>query len=125
MRDFAMHLTHRPGELGRVANILGRAGVNLKSLAAMTIGTQGVIRLIPDDVEAARNALTQFNVSFEESEVVQVLVENRAGALAEVADKLSTAGINLHAAYVTGVEGDLVELALVADDPKKTKKLLE
>lgn len=125
MRDFAMPLTHRPGELGRVANILGRAGVNLKAVAAMTLGGQGVLRLIPHDVEAARAALKESNVRFEESEAFTVLLENKAGALAEVADKLSNAGINLHAAYVTGAEGDLVELALVADDVKKAKKLLE
>src|SRR5262249_58651855 len=34
MRDFAIHLSHRPGELGRVANILGKAGINIKSVTA-------------------------------------------------------------------------------------------
>lgn len=125
MKDFAITLTHRPGELGRVANILGRAGLNIKSVAALTLGNQAVLRLIADDAETARNALREANLRFEESEVVTVLLENRAGELAEVADKLSNAGINLHAVYVTGVESDMVELAIIADDPKKAKKLLE
>ena len=56
MRDFAIHLSHRPGELGRVANILGKAGLNIKSVAAMTFGTQGTVRIIADNVEAARTA---------------------------------------------------------------------
>ena len=125
MREFAIHLSHKPGELGRVANVLGRAGVNLKSVAAMTIGNQGMVRIIPNDVEAARAALQEFNVRFDESEVIQVLLENQAGELAGVADKLANAGVNLVAAYVTGLEGDMVELAIIAEDVKKAKKVLE
>lgn len=125
MREFAIQATHRPGEIGRVANVLGRAGVNLKAVAAMAFASQGVIRLVVDDVEAARSALQQSNIRFEEHEVVTVLLENRAGELGDMADKLANAGVNLHAVYLTGRVDDLVELAVVADDPKKAKKLLE
>src|SRR5262249_53303640 len=125
MRDFTVHLTHRPGELARVANALARAGVNIKSVAGMTLGNQGVLRVIADDVDAARNALREANIRFEESELVTVLLENRAGELEEVASKLANAGLNLHAVYVVGLDGDLVDLALAVDDPKKAKKVLE
>lgn len=125
MRDLTIPLTHRPGELGRVANVLSGAGVNLKSVAAMAFGNQGAVRLIPDDIEAAREALRQANVRFEESELVTVLRENRAGELADVADRLSNAGLNMQALYVVGLEGDLVELAIAVDDVKKAKKVLE
>lgn len=125
MREFSIHLTHRPGELGRVASVLGRAGVNIKSVAAMTVNNQAMVRLIPDDVEAARSALQEHNLRFEENEVIQILIENRAGELAEVADKLANAGINLLALYLTGFAEGMVELAIVAEDVKKAKKLLE
>jgi hypothetical protein len=124
MRDFTIHLTHRPGELARVTHALARKNVNLKSVAAVTLGNQGVLRLIADDVEAARSALREGNIPFEESELVSVLLENRAGELEGMAGKLANAGLNLHAAYVIGLEGDLVELALAVDDPKKAKKVL-
>ena len=125
MRDFAIPLSHKPGELGRVAAALSRAGVNVKSVAAMVIGNQGMVRLIADDIDAARHALTEAHIRFEESEVVTTLRENRAGELEDVADRLANAGLNLQALYVVGLEGDLVELAVVADDAKKAKKLLE
>jgi hypothetical protein len=125
MRDFAIHLTHRPGELARVAHALARKGVNLKSVAALTVGNQGVLRLIADDVDTARAALKEGNIPFEEHEVVTVLLENKAGELEEVASKLANGNVNLHATYVVGLDGDLVDLALVVDDPKKAKKLLE
>jgi hypothetical protein len=120
-----MHLTHRPGELARVAHALSRASVNIKSVAAMTIANQGMVRVIVDDVEAARNALQEANIRFEESELVTSLLENKAGELEDVASKLANAGVNLHAAYVVGLDGDLVELAFAVDDVKKAKKALE
>ena len=125
MRDFAIHLTHRPGELARVADALSRKGVNIKSLAGLAIGNQVVLRIIADNVEAARSALQENNIRFEESELVTVLLENHAGELAGMAGKLADAGLNLQAIYVTGLEGDLVELAIVTDDVKKAKKILE
>jgi hypothetical protein len=125
MRDFAIQLSHKPGEVARVAHALARAGVNLKSIAAMSINNQGLLHFIPDDVDAARNALREANIRFEESELVTVMLENRAGELEDVAAKLANANLNLQAIYVVGLDGDLVELAIVADDAKKAKKVLE
>jgi hypothetical protein len=125
MRDFSIPLTHRPGELGRIANALAKKSVNIKSVAAMTLGTQATLRLIADDVDAARTALKDGNIRFEENELATVLLENHAGELANVADKLAKAGLNLQAVYVVGLEGDLVELAIASDDVKKAKKILE
>ena len=125
MRDFAIPVTHRPGELARITHALARKGVNLKSVAAMVIGNQGMLRLIADDVEAARDALNEGHIPFEESELVTVMLENRAGELEDVAGKLANANVNVQAIYVVGLDGDLVDLAIASDDPKKAKKLLE
>jgi hypothetical protein len=125
MRDFAIHVTNRPGEIARVANALARKGVNIKSLAGMKFGNQGVIRVLADDIEAARSALTDAHIRFEEAELATVLLENQAGELAAVADKLANAGLDVHAMYVIGLEGDLVELAVATDDVKKAKKALD
>jgi len=124
MRDVSVSLTHRPGELARVARALSRYGLNLKSVAGLAIDGYVQIRLLPDEIEPARRALEASGIKFEESEVVTVLLENKAGELAEIAEKLADANVNLQALYVTGLEGNMVELAIVADDPKKAKRVL-
>jgi hypothetical protein len=125
MRDLVINVTDRPGEIARVANALARGDVNMKSIAGIGFSKQGVIRVIPDDIEAARTALNESNIRFEESELVTALLENKAGELAGIAGKLANAGLNVHAIYVIGLEGDLVELAFAVDDAKKAKKALE
>jgi hypothetical protein len=124
MKDLAIHATHHPGELARITNALSLAGVNIKSIVALAIGNQGLIRILPDDFDAARSALRGSNIRFDENELVTVLLENRAGEVTAVAAKLSDAGLNLEALYVVGLNDDLVELALVVDDVKKAKKVL-
>ena len=125
MRDCSIQLTNHAGDLARVAQALARRGVNIKSLAGMSIGGAAMARILPDDIVVARSALEAAKIRFSESEVHLVLLENKAGILADVTNRLAEAGINLEAVYVTGIADDLVELAIVSDNPKKAKKILE
>jgi hypothetical protein len=124
MTDFAIRLSHRPGELARVATALARYGVNVKSLAALAIDGAAMVHILPDAVEPARAALTQNGIAFEESEVVTVLLENRAGEVARIAARLADANVNLRALYVTGLVDNLVELAIAVDDVGKAREAL-
>ncbi|HET6701261.1 MAG TPA: ACT domain-containing protein [Gemmatimonadaceae bacterium] len=125
MKDFSIKLTNKPGDLARVAQALARRGVNIKALAGLSIDGVALARVLPDDTVAARSAFEAANIRFTESEVHLVLLENTAGVLATVANRLGDAGVNLEAIYVTGIADDLVELAIASDDPKKAKKILE
>jgi hypothetical protein len=125
MKDCSIQLSNHPGDLSRVAQALAHRGVNIKALAAISIGGVATARILPDDIVVARSALEAANIRFTESEVHTVLLENKAGLLASVTGRLGDAGINLEALYVTGIADDLVELAIATDNPKKTKKILE
>jgi hypothetical protein len=124
MKDCSIQLTNHPGDLARVAQALARRAVNIKAITALTVDGQAIARILPDDIEAARKAFETAMIRFTESEVHTVLLENKAGQLASLADRLGAAGINLEALYLTGIADDLVEVAIVSDNPKKTKKLL-
>jgi hypothetical protein len=125
MKDCSIQLSNHPGDLGRVAQALARRGVNIKALAAISVGGVAMARILPDDIVVARSAFEAASIRFTEGEVNLVLLENKAGVLASVTNRLGEAGINLEALYVTGIADDLVELAIVSDNPKKAKKILE
>src|SRR5260370_11629605 len=122
MRDLFINVTDRPGEIARVANALARGDVNMKSIAGIGFSKQGVIRVIPDDIEAARTALNESNIRFEESELVTALLENKAGELAGIAGKLANAGLNGHAGYGIALGAALAQLAFAVDSATNTKK---
>lgn len=125
MTEFAIRVGHRPGELARVATALARYGVNIKSVTAQANGTEATLRVLPDNAEPARAALTSNKIAFEESEVVTVLLENRAGELARVSQRLADANVNLRAIYLTGIVDNLVELAVVADNVERAREALD
>ena len=125
MKDCSIQLSNHPGDLARVAQALGRRGVNIKALAAISAGGVAIAHILPDDIVVARSAFEAANIRFTESEVHIVLLENTAGMVANVTGRLGDAGINLEALYVTGIADGLVELAIVSDNPKKAKKILE
>jgi hypothetical protein len=125
MKDFAIRVSHRPGELARVATALARYGVNIKSVAAQANDSDAMLHILPDHAEPARAALSKNQIAFEESEVVTVLLENRAGELARVSERLADANVNLRAIYLTGIVDNLVELAVVADNPERARQALD
>ena len=124
-RDFAIELKPRPGELARVASMLARHHVTLKAGLAMAVGPRILARFVPSNVEAARTALDAAAVRFEEHEIVPVLVESRAGELAILSTRLAEGGVALRALYITSTAGNLVELAIVADNAEKVRCALE
>jgi hypothetical protein len=125
MRDLTIELTHRPGELARVASMLARHHVTLKAGCALAIGRRLIARLIPSDIDAARRALDAAEVRFEESELVKVLLESRAGELAMLSSRLTEDGIGVRAMYITATAGNFVELAVVPDNAERARRLLE
>jgi hypothetical protein len=125
MRDCSIQLTNKPGDLARVAEALARRGVNIKALAGLSMNGVALARILPDDIVAARSAFEAAHIRFSESEVHVVLLENKAGVVAELTKRLGEAHVNLEAIYIAGIADDLIELAVVTDDPKKAKKILE
>jgi len=125
MTDFAIQLDDRPGELARVATALSRYGVNIRAVSGMAIGASVLVRIIADEAESARAALDAASIAYEEQEVVSVLLENRAGELAAVSQKLAAGRVNLRALYLTGIVDNLVEIAMAVDNVEKAKRLLE
>jgi hypothetical protein len=113
MTEFAIHVGNRPGELARIATALSRYGVNIRSVSAHANGAEATLRILPDHPDPARAALTKDKIAFEETEVVTVLLENRAGELARVSQRLADAKVNLRALYLTGIVDNLVDAAKV------------
>ena len=124
MKEFRITMGNRPGELARVASALSRQGVSIKALAASAGGNQVALHLVGHDVEATRSALEAANIQYQESEVLLLLLEDKAGEIARIASQLADAGVNLTAIYLAGRADDLVEVVVAVDDIKKAKKVL-
>lgn len=101
---FRVTLEDRPGELARVAEALGGAGVNIEGLCGLGIEGKGVICLVVEDAAGARSALEGAGVPIDaelEAIVLDVAADaDRPGAAGEIARKVADAGVNIEVACV-------------------------
>ena len=106
--DLTVRLEDRPGELARLGEALGGAGVNVDGFAATTAGGQGEIHLLVEDAAAARSALEGAGIQVTgEREALVVDAPNSPGELGKAARRLGDAGVNIEVAFPTA-DGRLV-----------------
>ena len=100
--QLTLSLASKPGVLAHVASTLARAGVNITALCAGDApGARGKIRLLVDNPTRAVEALKAAGVRVGQEEALALTLDNRPGALAEVAEKLGRARVNIKCAYAT------------------------
>ena len=113
--DLTVVLQDRPGELARLGQVTGEAGVNIQGMCAFTGEGRGVIHLLfdADQAETARQALEEAGMGIaDEREVLVVDVEDRPGTLGELTRSLGEANVNIELAYTTFG----VKLVIATDD---------
>jgi hypothetical protein len=100
--DLTLYLNDQPGELARVGDVLGRAGANIAGFCAVTSGGgQAEVHILVDDATAAFEALQSAGIRIAaEQEVLVLTIEDRPGALGEIAHSLGASRVNLTLAYL-------------------------
>ena len=114
-KDLTVVLQDRPGELARLGQATGEAGVNLQGMCAFTGEGRGIIHVLVDDAKAAaaRQALEEAGMGVaDEREVLVVDMEDRPGTLGELARSLAEASVNIELVYTTFG----VRLVIATDD---------
>jgi hypothetical protein len=123
--DLTVILSDEPGELARLGEVTGAAGVNIRGLAAFTGEGRGFIHILIDDdvVARARVELDDAGIGVaDEREVLVVDIQDRPGSLGELARELSEANVNIDLAYTT-FGG--VKLVIATDDLENARAALE
>jgi hypothetical protein len=123
-KDLTVVLKDRPGELARLGEATGAAGVNILGMCAFTGEGRGIIHVLVDDAQAgaARRALEDAGMGVaDEREVLVVDVEDRPGTLGELARTLGEANVNIELAYTT-FGG--VRLVVATDDLESARAAL-
>jgi hypothetical protein len=103
--DLEIVLEDRPGELARVGEALGNAGVNIEGIAGFGFEGRGIIHLLVEDVAAARSALESAGVAVNRESEAMVTelpadAPSRPGEMGRMARAVADAGVNFQAIYL-------------------------
>ncbi len=99
VEQISVFLENKSGRLAEVAGILAAAGVNIRALSLADTAEFGILRLIVDQNDRAKRALTDGGFTVGKTEVVALEVSDRPGGLARILGALDRAGINVEYMY--------------------------
>jgi hypothetical protein len=126
MQQFSIFMVDKPGVTAKVLGEFAQAKINIVAITMMDSVEHGVMRVVFDAPDKARDVLKKLNLPFNETSVLSVTLTNESGALASVAEKLAKNHINISYAYCTsGAKGGRTTGILKLADVDKAMKVLE
>ena len=99
VEQISVFVENRSGQLGDVTRVLEEAGINIRALSLSDTTDFGVLRLMADVTEKARDALAAAGFTVGTTPVVAVDVADEPGGLGRVLSVLSEHGINVEYLY--------------------------
>ena len=126
IKQLSIFVENQVGRLQDIIDCLGKSGVNIRALSIADTTEFGILRVIVDDDEKAREQLREIGVISKVTEVIAVYIDDRTGGLASVLEIVSKAGIGIEYmyAFLGRTEGKAL-MVLKADDEAAAEKALK
>ena len=97
--QISIFLENRSGGLADIVDVLARNGIDIKALTLADMSDFGILRLIVDQYDKAREILKDKGFTVGKTEVVAVEVPDRPGGLGLVLQILAQSGVNVEYMY--------------------------
>lgn len=123
-RQFVIQLDNRPGELAHLARVLGARGIDIEHISCVGAGPLACAFITSGDDSATREVLCGLGHPFIEGEPILVDVADRPGGLADVAERLSEADVNVTGTLIVGRRPGMVEMVFSVDHEDKAREAL-
>ena len=115
----------RVGLLMDISYIMGKEKINIETISAVSVGGKAIITMMVKDHKKASEILKRNGFNVLEEDTLMIKLPDKPGMLSKIAKLLTENGINMTSMYVVSRDGKNTVIALSADKPRKTKKLLE
>ncbi len=123
--QISLFLENKPGRLASVCHALTDGGVNIASLSLADTSDFGIVRLLVDKPDAARDLLKAAGFGVNVRDVVAIAAGDEPGTLAKVLDVIDTTGANVEYMYAFSVRsGDKAVLVFRFDKTDEAEKAL-
>ena len=125
-KELKVIVKDRVGAIADVSRLVSQKGVNIEDICVYTISGDAIFHLITEDNDKLAKLFTEKGYRTEEREVVVMSLENRAGALQKVAEKLKEENIDVKYLYGT-MSGKVENTTLVfsSNDNEKAVEVLK
>lgn len=115
-KQLSVFIENRKGRLGEVLQVLKENEVNIFSLSLADTTEYGLLRVIVNDPEKARNVLIDAGFSSMLTEVLIIKIPHVAGSLQKILTVISEKGVNIEYMYGLSVEADDASVVMKTND---------
>ncbi len=125
MQGITIVADDRVGLLADISYILGTTRINIETISISAIGGKAVITLLVKNPEKAEAVLKENGFAVTSGNVLFFKVEDRPGALAEVAKRLADNKINGENLTLVTKDGKIGIMSIAVDRVRKAKDVLK
>lgn len=126
LQQIAIFMENKPGHLRTICRTLADAGISITTLSLADTQQYGILRLLVDDWEGAREALSKAGFVVNVTEVLAVEVDDKPGGLLRVLDILGENAINIEYMYAfTFHRAEKAIMVFRFDDPDRAIQVLQ
>lgn len=126
IKQLSIFVENKHGRLESIIDSLGKNGINLKALSIADTTDFGILRIIADDTDKAKQVLNEIGVVSKRTDVLAVFIDHCTGGLAKVLKVVTEneIGIEYMYAFLGRKEGKAL-MVLKTDDDNKTHDALK
>lgn len=99
IRQISVFIENKPGVMVSVTEALGKAGVDVRALSLADTQDFGILRMIVDDTDKAKAALTEIGCVTAVNDVLAAEIPDTPGAMTDLIVKVSETGLNIEYMY--------------------------
>ena len=99
MKQLSILVVNKAGSLRGGSTVLSDSGVNIRAVAAFDTPEFGILRMVVDDCEKAKDVLTQKGFVVRLNDVIGIELEDKKGNLTAMLDILADANISIDFIY--------------------------
>ncbi len=113
--QLSIFLENKTGRLNDVTKVLSKAGVNMRAFSVADNSDFGILRLLVDDTEKAKQVLKENGFAVSTTDVIALNISNTVGTLDKILDQLAQAKVYIEYMYAFS-DGEKASVAIKPDD---------
>jgi hypothetical protein len=118
--QLSVFVQNKRGRIAELLGVLAERKISVFGFSLSEVSDYGIVRLLTEDGPTAHGILENAGFTVADNPVVSVVLDDRAGSLAEVVELLAAAGVDIDYLYLSARRSAVIRV----DDPTAVESLL-
>ena len=123
-KQLSVFIENREGRLGEVLRVIKENHVNILSLSLADTTEYGLLRVLVNKPEEAKDALIANGFSSTITDVLVIKIPHVAGSLQKILEVIANKNVNIEYMYGLSIDGDNASVVMKTNDLERACEVL-